>query len=137
MTTKPFGIGLWTVRVDRLGTRIPTVTVAKMCSKSGHECEPHTRPSELVIRLRAAGVSEMGRLRKGHGEDIAADKRVQIYPHTEAEARGVIVEDFGDTAGYGVDIGTHHIANPARRWAVQLDNGELVFVNSADLVVDG
>ena len=78
----------------------------------------------------------MERLPEGHGEDIAVDKRVRIYPNTEAEAWGVIVEDFGDTAGYGVDIGTHHIADPARRWAVQLDNGELVFVNSADLVVD-
>jgi hypothetical protein len=61
---------------------------------------------------------------------------VRIYPETQAEARGVIVEDFGDTAGYGVDVGTHHIADPARRWAVQLDNGEVAFVDSADLVVD-
>jgi hypothetical protein len=76
------------------------------------------------------------RFRKGRGEDIAANRRVRVYPHTEAEARGVIVEDFGETAGYGVDIGTHHIANPARRWAVQLDNGELVFVDSADMLVD-
>jgi hypothetical protein len=79
----------------------------------------------------------MGRFRKGRGEDIAVDMRVRVCPpHTEAEARGVIVEDFGDTAGYGVDIGPRHIASPARRWAVQLDNGELVFVNSADIVVD-
>jgi hypothetical protein len=73
---------------------------------------------------------------RGEGEDIAANRRVRVYPNTEAEARGVIVEDFGETAGYGVDIGTHHIANPARRWAVQLDNGELVFVDSADMLVD-
>jgi hypothetical protein len=78
----------------------------------------------------------MGRFRKGRGEDIAVDMRVRICPHTEAEARGVIVEGFGDTGGYGVDIGTHHIASPARRWAVQLDNGELVFFNSADIDVD-
>jgi hypothetical protein len=78
----------------------------------------------------------MGRFRKDRGEDIAADMRVRVYPHTEAEALGVIVEDFGDTAGSGVDIGTQHVANPARRWAVQLDNGDLVFVNSADIVVD-
>jgi hypothetical protein len=77
----------------------------------------------------------MGRFRKGRGEDIAVDMRVRVYPDAEAEARGVIVDDFGDTTGYGVDIGTRHIA-PARRWAVQLDNGELVFVNSADIVVD-
>jgi hypothetical protein len=77
----------------------------------------------------------MGRFRKGHGEDFAADMRVRVYPQTEAEAPGVIVEDFGDTAGHGVDIGTQHIANPARRWAVQLDDGGLVFVNSADIVI--
>ena len=79
----------------------------------------------------------MPRFRKGRGEDIATGGRVRVYPDTEAEARGVIVEDFGETAGYGVDIGPHHIANPARRWAVQLDNGELVFVDSADIVVEG
>ena len=79
----------------------------------------------------------MKRFRKGRSEDIAVDMRVRVYPNTEAEALGVIVEDFGDTAGSGVDIGTQHIANPARRWAVQLDNGELVFVDSADIVVDG
>ena len=73
---------------------------------------------------------------KDRGDDIAADRRVRVYPRTEAEARGVIVEDFGETAGYGVEIGAHRIVNPARRWAVQLDNGELVFVNSADIVVD-
>ena len=77
--------------------------------------------------------SKMGRFRKGHRQDIAVDMRVRVYPDTDAEALGVIVEDFGDAAGYGVDIGTKHIANPARRWAVQLDNGELVFVNSADI----
>ena len=76
------------------------------------------------------------RVRKGRGENIAVGMRVRVYPHTEAEARGVIVEDFGETAGHGVDIGTHHIAKPARRWAVQLDNGELVFVDSADMLVD-
>ena len=75
------------------------------------------------------------RSRKGRGEDIATGGRVRVYPDTEAEARGVIVEDFGETAGYGVDIGTR-IVNPARRWAVQLDNGELMFVDSADLVLD-
>ena len=75
------------------------------------------------------------RSRKDRGEHIATDSRVRVYPDTEAEARGVIVEDFGETSGYGVDIGSR-IVNPARRWAVQLDNGGLVFVDSADLVLD-
>jgi hypothetical protein len=45
----------------------------------------------------------------------------------------VIVEDFGDLAGQAVDIGGQQII-PARRWAVQLDTGNLVFVNSDHLV---
>jgi hypothetical protein len=97
---------------------------------------PISNHLDLIIRLQAVGVNQIPRFRKGRGEDIAVDMRVRVCPQTESEARGVIVEDFGDTAGYGVDIGIHHIANPARRWAVQLDNGELVFVNSADIVVD-
>jgi hypothetical protein len=41
----------------------------------------------------------------------------------------------GDLAGQAVDIGGQQI-NPARRWAVQLDNGNLVFVNTSLLVPD-
>jgi hypothetical protein len=59
--------------------------------------------------------------------------RVQVYPGTEAESRGVIVEDFGEMVGQAVEIGGHHI-DPARRWAVVLDTGDLVFVNTDELV---
>jgi hypothetical protein len=45
----------------------------------------------------------------------------------------VIVEDFGELAGQAVDIGGQHI-DPARRWAVQLDAGNLVFADSDQLV---
>jgi hypothetical protein len=65
---------------------------------------------------------------------VAVDVRVRVYPGAEPETRGVVVEDFGDTAGYGVDIGDNHIADPARRWAVLLDTGSLVFVDSDDLL---
>lgn len=44
---------------------------------------------------------------------------VRVYPGTDAESPGVIVEDFGKLAGQAVDLGGCHIA-PARRWAVQL-----------------
>ena len=56
-----------------------------------------------------------------------------VYPGTEDETHGVVVEDFGESAGYAVDVGANHIVDPARRWAVQLDDGGLVFVDSDDL----
>jgi hypothetical protein len=61
--------------------------------------------------------------------------RVRVYPGTDAECRGVVVEDFGELAGQAVDLGGIHI-DPARRWAVQLDTGTLVFVNTDHLVPD-
>jgi hypothetical protein len=64
---------------------------------------------------------------------LAVNRRVRVYPGTEAESPGVIVEDFGELAGEAVDIGSHHI-KPARRWAVVLDIGNLVFVNTDQLV---
>ena len=64
---------------------------------------------------------------------LAANVRVRVYPGTDAESPGVIVEDFGELAGQAVDIGGHHI-DPARRWAVQLDAGNLVFADSDQLV---
>ena len=66
---------------------------------------------------------------------LAVNMRVRVYPGTDAESPGVIVEDFGDLAGQAVEIGGYHI-DPARRWAVQLDTGNLVFVNTDHLVPD-
>ena len=67
---------------------------------------------------------------------VAVNVRVRVYPGTDTEVRGSVVEDFGDTAGYAVDIGANHIADPARRWAVTLDTGDLVFVDSDQLVAE-
>jgi hypothetical protein len=64
---------------------------------------------------------------------IAVDMRVRVYPGTDAECLGVVVDEYGESAGYAVDIGENHIADPARRWAVQLDTGSLVFVDSDDV----
>jgi hypothetical protein len=63
-------------------------------------------------------------------QGIAVDVRVRVHPGTDDEVAGVVVDDFGDSAGYSVDIGDSHIADPARRWAVLLDAGSLTFVNS-------
>jgi hypothetical protein len=55
--------------------------------------------------------------------------RVRVFPGTIDERRGVVVEDFGDFAGHSVVVDGNHIAGAARRWAVQLDDGQLVFVD--------
>jgi hypothetical protein len=68
-----------------------------------------------------------------NGDDVSVDMRVLVYPGTSDEACGVVVDDFGETAGSAVHVGDFHIA-PARRWAVLLDTGTLVFIDSADLV---
>jgi hypothetical protein len=61
---------------------------------------------------------------------------VRVYPGADAERRGRVVEDFADSAGHGVDVAGRRIAEPARRWAVQLDDGDLVFVDSDQLAPD-
>ena len=77
-----------------------------------------------------------GRGSAGHTDaDLAVNMRVRVYLGADAESPGVIVEDFGELAGQAVDLGDCHIA-PARRWAVQLDTGNLVFVNTDHLVPD-
>ena len=65
--------------------------------------------------------------------DFAVGGRVRVYPGSSDERSGIIVEDFGDDAGYDVDIGTQHIADASRRWAITLDDGTLVFVDSFQL----
>ena len=64
---------------------------------------------------------------------VAVNVRVRVYPGADGEVGGTVVEDFGDLAGQAVDIGENHIVRPARRWAVALDTGGLVFVDSDQL----
>jgi hypothetical protein len=66
---------------------------------------------------------------------ISLGTAVRVYPDTAGEDAGVIVEDFGDSAGQAVQIGGHHIVDAARRWAVRLNNGSLVFVDDKDISV--
>lgn len=68
-----------------------------------------------------------------HNPDFAVGQRVQVYPDSSDERSGVLVEDFGDSAGYAVTIGHTRIAEPSRRWAVNLDDGTLVFADTTDL----
>jgi hypothetical protein len=66
---------------------------------------------------------------------VAVNVRVRVYPGTDSEVGGTVVEDFGDLAGHAVDIGDR-VVDPARRWAVVLDAGGLVFVDSDQLVAE-
>jgi hypothetical protein len=83
-----------------------------------------------------------GRMGKGNWRQVPdhpVDQRisvgtvVRVYPGTAREVAGVIVEDFGDSAGQAVRIGGHRIVDAARRWAVRLNNGSLVFVDGEDI----
>ena len=64
---------------------------------------------------------------------LAVNMRVRVYPGTDAESLGVIVEDYGEMDAQPVDLGGEHFADPARRWAVVLDTGNLVFADTDDL----
>jgi hypothetical protein len=67
---------------------------------------------------------------------VAMNVRVRVYPGTDGEVGGTVVEDFGDLAGHEVDIGENHMVGAARRWAVSLDTGGLVFVDSDQLAAE-
>ena len=67
---------------------------------------------------------------------VALNARVRVYPGTDGEVGGTVVEDFGDLAGHVVDISENHIVGAARRWAVALDTGGLVFVDSDQLAAE-
>src|SRR5277367_3065285 len=43
---------------------------------------------------------------------VAVNVRVHIYPGTDGEVGGTVVEDFGDLAGHAVDIGENYIVWP-------------------------
>jgi hypothetical protein len=68
--------------------------------------------------------------------EFAVGCRVRVYPGTSDERPGIIVDDFGEDAGYRVDVGSQHIADASRRWAITLDDGGLVFVDSSELRSD-
>jgi hypothetical protein len=77
---------------------------------------------------------EKGGTDAGTDAQLAVNMRVRVYPDSNAQKRGVVVEDFGEMQKQGVDLGDQHFADPARRWAVALDDGDLVFVDTDQLV---
>jgi hypothetical protein len=68
-----------------------------------------------------------------HSSDFAVGQRVRVYPGSSDERLGAIVDDFGDSSGYAVTVGNTRIAEPSRRWAIELDDGNLIFADTADL----
>lgn len=82
-------------------------------------------------------VTTMKRRTKGAGRagdsSVAVTVRVRVYPGTDREVRGTVVEDFGDITEHAVDTGENRLVGPARRWAVSLDGGGLLFVDSDQL----
>ena len=86
------------------------------------------------MRRRMKGAS--GTAGDAGGSRVAVNVRVRVHPRTDGEIRGTVVEDFSDLAGHAVDIGENHIVGPARRWAVTLDAGGLVFIDSDQLAAE-
>ncbi|MBX5486671.1 MAG: hypothetical protein DIU75_018840 [Mycolicibacterium hassiacum] len=68
-----------------------------------------------------------------NGDALAVDRRVRVIAGPAADSRGRIVEDFGELPQQPVDIGGRHFADPARRWAVLLDDGALAFFDTDQL----
>ncbi|GAB7066778.1 hypothetical protein H7J06_28470 [Mycobacterium hodleri] len=64
---------------------------------------------------------------------VGITTRVRVFPSSDREVHGVIVDDFGESIGIPVEIGGNRIAGPARRWAVMLDDDNLLFVDTEDL----
>jgi hypothetical protein len=69
------------------------------------------------------------------GPDISVGAPVRIFPDTQREVTGVVVDDFGDISGQAVNIGDQVIVGAARRWAVRLFDDTLVFVDDADIAL--
>jgi hypothetical protein len=71
---------------------------------------------------------------KARAPELAVNSRVRVNPDTDPESHGVVIEDFGEMMRQAVDIGGTHFADPARRWAVLLDDGTLVFADTDQLL---
>ncbi|WP_068745482.1 hypothetical protein [Tsukamurella pseudospumae] len=63
----------------------------------------------------------------------AVGKAVTAFAGTDREVAGEIVEDFGEFTPVATEYDGERIAEPARRWAVLSDAGDLVFADTADL----
>ena len=71
--------------------------------------------------------------RESARDPLEVNAPVIVFPGTDQQQGGVIVEDFGESAGHAVEIGGNQIVGAARRWAVTLNDGTLVFVDTGQL----
>lgn len=60
---------------------------------------------------------------------------VVAFAGSDRESAGRIVDDFGEFTAVATEYDGERIAEPARRWAVLTDGGDLVFADSADLTI--
>ncbi len=67
--------------------------------------------------------------------DFTVGQRVCVHPGRSDQRHGIIVDDFTDLAGHPVEVGGVRIAEPGRRWAITLDDGQLVFADSDELEI--
>lgn len=73
---------------------------------------------------------------EGPANQIEEGSPVTVFSGTDSEQRGTVVADFGEMSGHAVDIGDNHFADPARRYAVSLDSGELLFVDAESVTLN-
>ena len=64
---------------------------------------------------------------------VQVGTRVRVRRATEAAPAGVIIEDYADLTRTGEP---GHRWAPVHRWAVALDDGRLVFVDTGDLEIE-
>ncbi|MGB8406465.1 MAG: hypothetical protein WCE30_20610 [Mycobacterium sp.] len=69
----------------------------------------------------------------GDATAIAVGVRVRWQRADRLDAIGVVIEDFDGYHGVAVHVGDDRIVGAARRWAVALDSGELIFADSDEL----
>jgi hypothetical protein len=86
-------------------------------------------PEDVVAGVNDSGSEQVA-------GQIAVGTLVTVYPGTDDALHGVVVEDFADLAGTAVEIAGERIVGPARRWAVNLDDGGLVFVDDDSIAAD-
>jgi hypothetical protein len=67
---------------------------------------------------------------------LSVGSRVRVRTDADHQSRGVIADDYGEACGTPIELGPNSFIAPARRWAVILDDGTLVFADSHDITVE-
>ena len=78
-------------------------------------------------------IESSGSARATQPTQFCVGDMVIVFAASEREASGRIVEDFGEFSPLAVQVNNMRIADPARRYAVALTDGGLVFADEGDL----